>query len=311
MDDARSGDPRDDACDGEKLGIRWVTLDREPTDSQDVAVRDREADSRERERDGHDPRDVFTHDLDLPHADERELVLDRDQEYHLDRETTRTLASTGAFRVIADRDLPSNEARKAARDLREQGLVRQVSISGRDRGITLTDCGRRLLERHRRDRDGRDRQRFHAGVNNPREIKHDAALYRAYRDAEQRIRERGADVRRVVLETDLKREYQQFLQEHNRNRPDSDGRPDRDEREIQRWAHEHDLPVIDGSVQFPDFRIEYEIHGREEHEDIEVVTAHYRGAHAASRVQAGFTCYSESGRRGGAPFDPHLAERML
>lgn len=32
--------------------------------------------------------------------------------------------------------------------------------------------------------------------------------------------------------TDLKREYQEFLQEHNRNRSDSDGRPDRDGEEI-------------------------------------------------------------------------------
>jgi len=33
---------------------------------------------------------------------------------------------------------------------------------------------------------------------------------------------------RVVLEQDLKREYQKFLQEPNRNRPDRDGRPGRD-----------------------------------------------------------------------------------
>jgi hypothetical protein len=35
-----------------------------------------------------------------------ELVLDRDREYRLDRESTRTLATTGAFRVIADRECP-------------------------------------------------------------------------------------------------------------------------------------------------------------------------------------------------------------
>jgi hypothetical protein len=57
----------------------------------------------------------------------------------------------------------------------------------------------------------------------------------------------------VVLEEDLKREYQSFLQEHNRGRPDSDGRPDRDAREIEAWAREHDLPFFDDSVRFPDF----------------------------------------------------------
>jgi hypothetical protein len=63
----------------------------------------------------------------------------------------------------------------------------------------------------------------------------------------------------VVLEGDLKREYQSFLQEHNRGRSDSDGRPDRDPREIEEWAHEHDLPYFDDRVHFPDFRIEYEL----------------------------------------------------
>ena len=28
-------------------------------------------------------------------------------------------------------------------------------------------------------------------------------------------------------------------------------------REIERWAHEHDLPYRDGHVQFPDCQIEY------------------------------------------------------
>jgi hypothetical protein len=37
-------------------------------------------------------------------------------------------------------------------------------------------------------------------------------------------------------------------------------------------------------VHFPDYRIEYEIDGRERHEDVELVTPHYRGAHAVSRA---------------------------
>ena len=58
---------------------------------------------------------------------------------------------------------------------------------------------------------------------------------------------------------DLKREYQQFLQEHNRDRPDRDGRPDHDAREIETWARDHGLPYFDDHVHFPDFRIEYEL----------------------------------------------------
>ena len=62
----------------------------------------------------------------------------------------------------------------------------------------------------------------------------------------------GGRVRRVVLDYELKRDYQRFLQERNRDRPDSDGRPDRSAREIQAWAREHRLPYFDEHVHFPD-----------------------------------------------------------
>src|SRR5207244_12639804 len=110
----------------------------------------------------------------------------------------------------------------------------------------------------------------------PREPWHAAQPYRAYLREEARLRDEGVDVRGVVLDHELKREYQEWLQEHNRGRADSDGRPDRDPREIEEWARDHDLPYFDESVHFPDFRIEYELHGRESHEAVEVVTGHYR-----------------------------------
>jgi hypothetical protein len=116
----------------------------------------------------------------------------------------------------------------------------------------------------------------------------------------------------VVLEVGLRREYQEWLQAHNRGRPGSDGRPDRTAREIEQWAREHDLPYFDEKVHFPDFRIEYELDGRERHEDVELVTAHYRGAHAASRAKAGFTCVRGGGTAGGgSPFDPGYAEDLV
>jgi len=73
------------------------------------------------------------------------------------------------------------------------------------------------------------------------DIDHDSNLDATYRQEEARLRDEhgGLDIRRVILEQDLKREYQEFLQEPNRNRSDSDGRPDRDEEEIRDWAREH------------------------------------------------------------------------
>jgi hypothetical protein len=101
---------------------------------------------------------------------------------------------------------------------------------------------------------------------------------------------------------------------------DYDGHPDRDEAEIERWALEHDLPYLDDQVHFPDLRIEYEeLDGRRRHEDVEVLTVHYRGSHAAAAGRSGFTAYrgfsvriggrgggGRSGGRGGG-----LAEEMV
>jgi hypothetical protein len=96
--------------------------------------------------------------------------------------------------------------------------------------------------------------------------------------------------------------------------PPATAGPDRDPREIEAWARDHDLPYIDDHVRFPDFRIEYERDGHERHEDVEVMSEHYRGAYAAAKGQAGFTCYVAGSARGGgsgAPFDPRVAEDFV
>jgi hypothetical protein len=123
--------------------------------------------------------------------------------------------------------------------------------------VTLTERGHHLLEANRRDRADAREQGFYAGVSRPRELSHDVQLYRAYLREEAGLRDQGADIRGVVLDHELKREYQEWLQEHNCGRPDSEGRPDRDPREIEEWARDHDLPYFDESVHFPDFRLEY------------------------------------------------------
>ena len=52
-----------------------------------------------------DPRDVFTKDLDLPRGRERRPVRERDRVYEIDGAESRTLATIGAFRVVAESDL--------------------------------------------------------------------------------------------------------------------------------------------------------------------------------------------------------------
>jgi hypothetical protein len=304
-------DPRDRGNDRRDLDVQWVQFGRGPSSGRgDEDASEQPQDPRDREREARDrttdPRDVFAAHLELPWNQDRELVLDGRDRYELNRDDVRTLSTVGAFRVVPERQVP--DAREnSLRHLRDEGLVRFVSVNARERVLTLTERGRRLLESHRRDRDGGRPQGFYAGVNRMRELSHDAQLYGAYLREVQRLREHGADIHRVVLDTELKREYQQWLQAHNRGRSDSDGRPDRDPREVEQWAREHDLPYFAGSVQFPDFRIDYELDREDRHCDVEVVTANYRGAHAASRTRSGFTCVGGANRSGGQPFDPDSA----
>ena len=278
----------------------------------------------ERDRDPRDldPRDVFMRDLDLPRGRDREIVHDpREREYTLRGSETRTLSTVGAFRVVPARDLRDHSGREAdprsgdLRHLREQELINTVRLDGRrDVAVVLTDRGRDLLESHR-GRDQDPRQEFYSGLKRERELEHDSQVYQAYLSIADRLEDRDARIERVVLDYELKREYQEWLHARDRERADYDGYPDRDAREIEEWALEHDLPYFDEQLHFPDLRIEYEeIDGRRDHEDVEVLTIHYRGAHGAAVARSGFSCYGGSsarvGGRGGGR-NGGLAEEFL
>jgi hypothetical protein len=278
-----------------------------------------------------DPRDVAVRHVDLPSGPRREPVRVRGRNYSLNGSQGRVLATVGAFRVLSSHDLEASFGRAGdhrsadLRQLRENGLIDVVPRPGHgDRIVTLTERGRDLLEAQRRPGEGGAgaRQAFYAGVRKPRELEHDAQVYRAYREAANRLTSRGGRLQRVVLDYELKREYQRFLQERNRDRADSDGRPERDADEIAAWAVEHHLPYFDEHVHFPDVRIEYEdIDGRAREEDVEVTTVHYRGTHAAAVARSGFSSYGGmsarvsagrgSGRGRGGGRDPRLAEELL
>jgi DNA-binding MarR family transcriptional regulator len=302
----------------------WDGPDPRTNDSRDLHAGD------PRHLEERDPRDVFTADLDLPRGRDREFVFVHEQAYQLRSSEARALATIGAFRVVRANDLRDDEGRAGdlrhgdLERLRSAGLIRRVApAEGEERTafVSLTERGKELLETHRTpDRDAG--QRYYAGPAKMRELTHDAELYRAYLDAADRLQAAGVHVDRVVLDEDLKREYQEFLQAGNRDNPESDGRPTRTLAEVHEWADLHHLPVLDGSVQFPDLRIEYEWpDGRRDIEDVEVLTPHYRGAHAAAKARAGFSSYRAGGPRvggrggqasqGGRPFDPDLADEFV
>lgn len=340
----RGGSDRDDERDDEWNRPATLSRDRDdeardlgrgPGESRESPSAGRGRDARddarwpererdERTRDTH-PREVFTRHLNLPRGPERELVRDRDREYTLRGSESRTLATVGAFRVVSSRDLRDHNGRPTdprsgdLRHLCEQGLVETVRVPGyREQAVTLTKEGRSLLDSHR-DRDQGARQTFYNGVKRERELEHDVQVYRAYERHAEHLAERGARIERVVLDYELKREYQKWLHERDHDRDDYDGHPDRTAEEIREWALEHHLPYFEDEVHIPDLRIEYELDGRLEHRDVEVTTDHYRGAHGASVAKSGFSCYRGSSARigggssrgGGSPFDPDIAEDFV
>jgi DNA-binding PadR family transcriptional regulator len=170
-------------------------------------------------------------DLKLPRTEVREPIQAGCKVYHLRVSESRALATVGAFRVIPAADL---EEQRPARDvwhgdvqrLADQGLIERtrVSIGGRPTAVVvLTREGKALLEAHQQTREDGREQRYHAGLVKPRELSHDAQLYRLYQAEAARIEEDGGQVTRVVLDYELKHEYQTFL-----NRPDHTEDQDRE-----------------------------------------------------------------------------------
>ena len=139
--------------------------------------------------------------------------------------------------------------------------------------------------------------------------------------AAERLAELGERIRQVVLEEELKRGVS-TVPPSGESRPREKGEPaERTQEAVTRWAQEHQLPYEDGHVRLPDARLECEDRdGRRVVENIEVVTPHYRGAHAASTARAGFTRYRAVGARlgglrtmgsSGRGVNPRLAEELL
>ena len=165
---------------------RWGDDPRERDDSSRDLSRGSRGGSDPREREPVDPREVFMERVNLPRGMEREHVRFRDHDYTLRGSETRTLTSVGAFRLVPAHDLRDTFDR--ALDprhgelwhLRDSGLVQTVRLDRDTSVVTLTKEGRDLLESRRRDENPTERQAFHYGVQKPRELKHDAEVYRAY-----------------------------------------------------------------------------------------------------------------------------------
>jgi len=267
---------------------------------------EREEPSRSRIREEHGR----PHDTTLPHGEGREIVEFRGRDYALNGSEARALETVGAFRVLSPEAVDGGSHGRDVRHcdwrrLSEQRLLLHETITDREGSrqvVTLTREGKDLLDAHTPARSEGPRQEYYAGIVKPRELAHDARIYDAYREEAARIERGGGRVTRVVLDYELKRDYQTFLHRDDRR---TDGQVLLERRE---FAEAHDLPLHRGHVVFPDVRIEYELDGRLEHRDVEVVTEHY--SHGQRAGKAGFSCHGGNRQTGGAPFDPRHVRRL-
>jgi hypothetical protein len=135
----------------------------------------------------------------------------------------------------------------------------------------------------------------------PREVEHDSQIYRAYQKESEKIADKGGTNLRVKLDFEIKSQVQKTIYAERK------ADPKRDMAEIkQQVAERFELPFVDGKIQIPDARIEYDLprdvelsvdaddRSRTGHEDIEVLTAAYHAGHLRSKAQAGFRNYASS-----------------
>ena len=231
---------------------------------------------------------------DAPSDSPRAYYL-RDRAYLLYDSEIRSLREIGKFRVIRVSDLTkyayAGSRKRTHKDIRrlvQQSLVtdRTIEISQKRtlRIVTLTKTGHRLLKNTNQLPDG---QPTYHGLVKPREVKHDADLYRLYQKEASRIVSSGGRPVRVLLDYELKRKLNRDLALLG---PEKDS-PDR-KMEV---AEKHHLLVVNGKIPVPDLRVEYETSELElRHVDLELATRDYRPRAMAEKAAAGFSFYGRS-----------------
>jgi hypothetical protein len=219
----------------------------------------------------------------------------RDRAHLLRDSEMNSLKEIGKFRVIPVSDLAKyayggNRQRmeKDIRALARQFLLRdktlEISQKKTLRVVTLTKAGHRLLKKTNQVPDN---QPIYYGLVKPREVKHDADLYRLYQKEAARIERAGGHPVRVLLDYELKRNLNRDLallgpEKHNADR----------KREI---AEKHHLRIVNGKIPVPDLRVEYENPELElRHVDLELATRDYRPRAMAEKASAGFSLYGRS-----------------
>jgi len=227
---------------------------------------------------------------------EHELFKVRGSTYRLSASELETMHDIGRFRTIETADLTRHryggdgpQMQRALNGLADQGLIQFRTVwTGPARRplnvVTLTRLGRRAVEQHGPRQPG---QALYAGVVKPKEVGHDAAIYRMFQAERRAIERAGGHVRRLVLDYELKKRVYSPLAKV-RGLPPADYA--RRQEDVARQNH---LTVVAGKIPLPDLRIEYvTAAGEIARVDLELATGHYHGPAMQAKAEAGFKFYA-------------------
>jgi hypothetical protein len=208
------------------------------------------------------------------------------------------MADIGRFRTVDVRDLArfvygGNESRLKhdLRNLRAQGLIEEKTLFRAHRSarklVTLTAEGQRVVSKA----SGLPKeQRIYFGFVKPKELDHDADLYKVYQKAAEEIRSKGGKSLRVRLDFELKESINRVKE--------AAGRLPEDERRrlLATVAEEQGLAIDNGTIHLPDIQVEYETRdGEAERQNLELLSRNYREEGIRGKAAAGFRIFARSG----------------
>jgi len=218
--------------------------------------------------------------------------------YSLRSSEIAAMRDIGTFRTVDVRDLGrfvygGDEARLRydLASLRAQRLVEEKNLFRAHRSarklVTLTAEGERLV---RKASGLPEDQRIYHGFVKPKELDHDADLYKVYQKAAEEVREKGGKLMRVRLDFELKESI---------NRAKEAARHlsgDKRQRLLTAVAEEHGLSIDDTTIHLPDIQVEYETRdGGVERQNLELLSRNYREDGIRGKAAAGFKIYARSG----------------
>ena len=210
------------------------------------------------------------------------------------------LTDIGVHGAVSYRDLAQarfgghpHTTRRAVNAWIHKGLITETTAAGPKgnpfKVLSLTREGIAQARRLAKERGLDAGQQMRIARTKPAEAAHDTAVYRATWKERRRFLERGATVKRIRLDAELKGTVARASEAARRKHGDRAADAER-----HRTASELGLPLDQhGKVLYPDAQIEYEdAGGRTGRVNIEVASGNYREPSLRAKAAAGFAMHA-------------------